>query len=130
MKERSLLYFITAVVASVLFLVALLIRTQGWFNTYGVLVMPSLHKLLIPVVLLWIGWYFENKGFLLSASIILTVLFGLHLDQWGVLNGDIFIVSQYAPAVRTAFVLGFILLLGGSGLGYYSYLTLSFEKKA
>lgn len=128
MKERSLLYFITAVVASVLFLVALLIRTQGWFDAYGMLVMPSLYKLFIPVVLLWVGWYFENKGFLLSSAVLFTVLFGVHLDDWGVLTGDTFIVSQYAPAVKTTFVLTFILLLGSLGLGYYTYLKLSIDK--
>ncbi|MBU1141372.1 MAG: hypothetical protein KKG64_02490 [Firmicutes bacterium] len=128
MKERSLLYFITAVVASVLFLVSILIRTQDWFTTYGYLVMPTMYELFIPLVLLWVGWYFQNKGFLLSAAIIVSVLLGMHFDHVGVLNGQIFVLVLYAPAVKTSFVLGFILLLATSGLGFFTYLKLHLAK--
>jgi len=128
MKERSLLYFLTAVVASVLFLVALIIRFFPWFNSYGSMALPTLHKLIFPLALLWIGWYFENKGFLISATILSTVLLMFHMDYSGLLNGDIFIVSSYAPLVRTTYVLGFILLLGSNVLGYYTYLKMKLDE--
>ncbi len=125
MKERSLLYFITAVIASVLFLISIIIRTQPWFSTYGYLVMPTFYELFIPVVLLWVGWYFQNKGFLLSAAIIVSVLLGMHFDHVGVLNNQIFVLLTYAPAVKTSFVLGLVLLLATSGLGYFTYFKIN-----
>ena len=129
MKERSLLYFITAVVSSILFLVALLIRTQPWFVMYGSHALPSLHTLFIPVVILWVGWYFQNKGFLLSASIFLSVILTMFWDRSaGVLNGDIPVISSYAPGVRTAFVLGSMLMIGTFVLGFYISIKLDLEK--
>jgi hypothetical protein len=129
MKERSLLYFITAVVSSVLFLVALLTRTQPWFIMYGSHAMPSLHTLFIPVVLLWVGWYFQSKGFLLSASIFLTVILTIFWDNSaGILNGDIHVISSYAPGVRTAFVLGSMLMIGTFATGFYTYLMGELKK--
>ncbi|MBU1093294.1 MAG: hypothetical protein KKH01_02400 [Firmicutes bacterium] len=129
MKERSLLYFITAVTASVLFLVSIIIRSLDWFGSYGYAVMPTMYELFIPVVLLWVGWYFQNKGFLLSASVLVAVLFGQHFNYTGVLNGDIFILSTYAPMVKTVYVLGFILLLSVTGIGFYSYLKMHISKQ-
>ncbi len=129
MKERSLLYFITAVVSSVLFLVALLIRTQPWFVMYGSHALPSLHTLFIPVLLLWVAWYFQNKGFLLSASIYLTVILTIFWDKSaGILNGEIHVISSYAPAVRTAFVLGSMLMIGIFVTGFYTYLMSDLKK--
>lgn len=121
MKERSLLYFITAVIASVLFLVSILVRTQPWFINYGYLAMPSIYKLFIPVVLLWVGWYYQNKGLLLSATIIVSVLLGGFFDHVGVLTNDIFVLISFAPAVKTSFVLGMVLQLAIVGLGYFTY---------
>ncbi len=125
MKERSLLYFITAVIASVLFLVSILVRMLDWFSTYGYLVMPTMYELFIPVVLLWIGWYFQNKGFLLSAVIIVSVLAGAQFDYVGVLNGQIFVLVAFAPAVKTAYVLGLVLSFATAGIGFYSYYKLN-----
>ena len=122
MKERSLLYFLTAVIASVLFLVAIITRFFPWFNNFGILVIPTLHKLIFPLILLWVGWYFENKGFLISATIISTILLMFHMDNAGLLNGDIFIPSAYAPLVKTTYVLGFILMLASVVLGFFTYL--------
>lgn len=129
MKERSLLYFITAVIATILFLVSIIIRSFDWFITYGEYVMPIMYALFIPVVLLWIGWYFQNKGFLLAASAIVAVLIGQQFISVGVLNGYIFISSLYAPMVKTIFVLGLILMVATSGLGFYTYLKLNLVKK-
>ncbi len=129
MKERSLLYFITAVIASILFLVSIIIRSFDWFSTYGYAVMPTMYALFIPVVLLWVGWYFQNKGFLLSASIFVAVLLGLQFNTVGVINGDIFVLSTYAPMVKTSFVLGIILMLATSGIGFYVYLRMHLIKQ-
>ncbi|MBE0701252.1 MAG: hypothetical protein IH571_06155 [Acholeplasmataceae bacterium] len=123
MKERSLLYFITALIASILLLMSIVIRTQLWFASYGSDAIPSIHKLLIPVALLWVGWYFGNKGFLLAATIIITVLFSFQLDFAGLLN-DSFLPILQAPAIKTTFVLGFILMLANIGFGYFTYFKL------
>ncbi|MFU8792986.1 MAG: hypothetical protein ACNA7K_03085 [Acholeplasmataceae bacterium] len=130
MKERNLFYFITAVVLSTLFILSLFVRIQVWFPTYGNQVIPSLNKLIIPLFLIWIGWVFESKGFLLATAIATTVLFGFHLDTFSILNGDPFVPSFYAPLVRTSYVLGALLLAGTSGLGYYTYLTIEKDIKA
>ncbi|MCF7930400.1 MAG: hypothetical protein K9L02_02695 [Acholeplasmataceae bacterium] len=129
MKERSLLYFITAVIASVLFLVSIVVRSFDWFSTYGYAVMPTMYALFIPVVILWVGWFFQNKGFLLSGSIVVAVLLGLQFNTAGILNGNIFVLGMYAPMVKTSFVLGVILMLATSGIGFYTYLKLSLPKQ-
>lgn len=131
MKERNLLYFITALIASILLLISILARTQAWFtiNNYGQLAIPTIHYLLIPVALLWVGWYFENDGLLLSAAVILSVIFGFHLDNFGLLNNDPYIVSRYAPMVKTVFVLGLLLNLGTIGLAFFTYVKSSLSLK-
>jgi hypothetical protein len=125
MKERSLLYFITAVIATTLFLVSIIVQSFDWYTTYGKFVMPSMYALFIPVVLLWVGWYFQNKGFLLASSVIVAVLIGQQFESVGVLNGAIFVSGLYAPMVKTTFVLGLILTFASSGLGFYTYLKLN-----
>ena len=131
MKERNLLYFITALVASILLLISILARTQSWFNLndYGQLAIPTIHYLLIPVALLWVGWYFENDGLLLSAAVILSVIFVYHLDNFGLLNNDPYIVSRYAPMVKTVFVLGLTLNLGTVVLAFFTYVKSSLTLK-
>lgn len=129
MKERSLLYFITAVVATVLFLVSILITTQRWFDTYGVMVLPSWYMFLVPVILLWVGWFFEVKGYLLAASIILSIMLAGQFDYTSLVNGSQFVPSLYAPMVKTVYVLGLMLLIGSTGLGYYTYHLLHQVKK-
>lgn len=131
MRERNLQYFITALVASILLLISILARTQDWFNIngYGNLAIPTIHYLLIPVALLWVGWYFENDGLLLSAAIILSIIFGFRLDNWGLLNNDPYIVSRYAPMVKTVFVLGLVLNLGTVVLAFFTYVKSSLNLK-
>lgn len=130
MKERNLLYFITALVASILLLISILIRTQEWFsiNNYGTLAVPTIHYLLLPVALLWVGWYFENNGFLLAAAILFSVIFGLHLDNYGLLNNNPYVVSRFAPAVKTSFVLSILLSLGTAVLGFFTYMKETLKK--
>jgi hypothetical protein len=131
MKERNLLYFITALVASILLLISILARTQAWFNIndYGTLAIPTIHYLLIPVALLWVGWYFENDGLLLSSAVILSIILGFHLDNFGLLNNDPYIVSRYAPMVKTVFVLGILLNLGTVVLAFFTYVKSSLTLK-
>ncbi len=129
MKERNLLYFITAVVVTLLFLSAIIIRTLVWFSTYGDFVSPGIYQLLIPLVLLWVGWYFEEFGFLLGASIILSVLIGLQFNSLGILSGDIFVVSRYQPIIRTSFVFSLLLMIPANALGYYTYFKNSQNSK-
>lgn len=124
MKERSLLYFITALTVTILLIISLVIRTMPWFRAYGTLAMPAFYYFLIPTALLWVGWFFDQNAFLLASSILLAVLFGLHLDSAGILNGDINVISSQAPIVRTVFVLSLLLITGGSGLGFYTYFKL------
>ena len=124
MKERSLLYFITALTVTILLIISLVIRAMDWFPTYGSFAMPAFYYFLIPTALLWVGWYFNKKDFLLAASIILAVAFSLHLDNAGVLNGSIRVISAYRPMVKTVFVLSLVLITACSGLGFYSYFRL------
>lgn len=130
MKERNLLYFITALVASILLLVSILARTQVWYtlNNYGELAVPTIHYLIIPVILLWLAWYFEDKGTLLSAAVILAIVFALHLDHSGVLNNNPYVISRYAPAVKTAYVLSLILTLASVVLAFFTHLQSNFKK--
>jgi hypothetical protein len=128
MKERSLLYFITAVVATVLFIVAFIVRFLDWFPLYGVLVIPGMHKLFFPLVLLWVGYYFENKGFLLAATTIITVFFGFQMDYAGILSGTPHVLSSLAPIVRTTYVLGFMLMAASVVLGFFTWHVLHAKK--
>ncbi|MCD4827404.1 MAG: hypothetical protein K8Q99_06495 [Acholeplasmataceae bacterium] len=131
MKDRNLLYFITALVATIFILISLLSRLTAWFdiNNYGLLAIPTVHYLIIPVVLLWVGWYFENDGMLLSAAAILSIVFGFYLDNYGLLNNDPYIVSRYAPMVKTVFVLGILLNLSTIVLAFVTYIKSSLKLK-
>ncbi|MDO9630161.1 MAG: hypothetical protein Q7I99_09710, partial [Acholeplasmataceae bacterium] len=92
--------------------------------------LPSIYTLFIPVVLLWVGWYFQNKGFLLSASIFLSVVLTMFWDKSaGVLNGDIHVISAYAPGVKTVFVLGSMLIIGTFVMGYFIYIKSDLDKE-
>ncbi|MFP4178249.1 MAG: hypothetical protein ACLFTZ_05765 [Acholeplasmataceae bacterium] len=136
MKERSLLVFVIAVTVSLLFIASLVVRTFLWQNvtidaalpSYGVMVIPTYAKLLIIVALYWIAWYFEERGFLLAATVLMTALFMNHLDYSGLIGGSIFIPSAYAPMVKTSYVFSFILMAASIILGFYSYYQL--ERKA
>ncbi len=125
MKERSQLYFITALIVSILLILSFVVRAFVWFPNYGEYAIPSFMYFLVPTILIWVGWYFEDKGFLLAASIVLVFLFGVHLESAGVLNGGIPVISSRAPMVRTFYVLTFALLVGSFGIGFFTYLKLT-----
>lgn len=129
MKERNQLYFITAIIVTLIFLFAILLRGIEWFHIYGDDVAPSVYELLIPCILLWVGWYFRNIGFLLAASIIMSLLIGLHFDSIGILSGDIFLVRMYEVEVKTAFVFTLLLMIPATVIGYYSYFQLTHKDK-
>lgn len=129
MKERSLLYFITALTVSILLIISLIIRTMPWFRAYGTFAMPPFYYFLIPTALLWVGWFFEKKSFLLAATILLAIQFGLHLDNAGILNGDIHVISSQAPIVRTVYVLSLMMIFGGAALGFYTHFKLDLPEQ-
>ncbi len=127
MRERSLLYFISAVVASVLFILSIFANFYDWFNNdYVLLAAPALHKMIIPLALLWIGWYFDHDGLSLSSLVIFTILFGFFLDNFGVLYSPssenfIYVFVNNAALVKTMIVLSIMLFVGLLGFGYYGY---------
>lgn len=121
MKERNLFYFITALTVTILLILSLVIRTMPWFRNYGTLAMPPFYYFLIPTIVLWLGWWFEHKGFLLASTLLIAVLFGMHLESAGILNNTIYVISSQAPMVRTVYVLTFMLILGSTGLGFFTY---------
>jgi hypothetical protein len=122
MKERSLLYFLTAVILSTLLLVSIVIKLMAWYPRYGEIVAPSLWLYIIPLVLVWVGWYFESKGFLLSTSILTVFIFILHANNIGLLSGNPYILSMYAPIVKSVYVVTLVLLASALSLGFYTYL--------
>ena len=123
MKERNLLYFTTATVVSILFLVSIILRFNDWHSLHAY-VIPTFHKMIIPIALIWLAWYFKNNGFFLASLIILVILFGNHLSHAGVLddgNTDYFVLMTYKPVVRTAYVISALLYTAAIGLGFFSY---------
>jgi hypothetical protein len=135
MKERSLLYFISAVVASTLLILSLFANFYNWFdNDYVLLAAPALHKMLIPVALLWVAWYFNHDGLSLASLIIFTLLFGFFLDNFGVLykpssDNFIYVFVNNGALVKTMVVLSVMLFTGILGFGYYGYFLRTKDSK-
>jgi len=130
MKERSLLHFMAAMVISILTLISFIVMFATWSKAYADDIIPAFYILLIPTAILWLGWLIEDRGLLLSGSTILTMLFIQHLSTISILSNDIFITPQYAPIVRTIYVLSFGLLLGSSILGFSASYFINKKKKA
>lgn len=123
MKERSILHFMAAMVVSILMIISFIVMFATWSKAYADDIIPAFYILLIPTIILWFGWFIEDRGFLLSGSTILAILFIMHLNTISILGNDIFITPSYAPIVRTIYVLTFGLLLASSCLGFLaSYL--------
>jgi hypothetical protein len=121
MKERCLFYFVTAILISIVFLITVIVSQAIWYGI-GVSPVPDVTMLIIPLILIWIGWYFEEKGLLLATSTLLSVVFVYHLSYVGIVGGSIPILDQYAPIIKTLYVMTFILLIASIGLGFFSYL--------
>lgn len=124
MKERNLMVFITAVTVSILFLIGILIRTQAWYINYADLSYPHFIRLILPVALLWIGWFSHNKGFVLSASVLLAVVWFLHMDCAGYVSGIIFVPTNYTAIVKTSFVFAAMTFGGAVLSGFFAYYTM------
>lgn len=124
MKERNNLYFITAVVASILLVMAIVIRFFDFFSfnafEYAPLVLPDYFYYLIPVALLWFAWYVEDEAFELIGTAMFVIFFALHIENIRLLTGTPYIISRYAPIVRTVYMLGFLLMLGTIVSGFYA----------
>lgn len=128
MKERNLLYFLLAVVISTIMIVSIIVRLLNWYNMYGTIVTPRIHMIIIPLLLIWVGWYFENKGLLLSTSILMTVILFMHMGNSGLLSGTPYVISSLAPIVKTIYVVSFMMVSISIGLGFYTYLNLDLKK--
>lgn len=123
MKERNLLYYITAIVASVLFILAIAIRFFGFFKfnayQYADIILPDYYYYIFPVILLWLAWYLEDEALLLIGSSFYIIFFGIHVESIGVLTGTPYVISRYAPIVKTIYLVGFILILSVIGFGFF-----------
>ncbi|MCF7932670.1 MAG: hypothetical protein K9K93_05835 [Acholeplasmataceae bacterium] len=124
MKERNLVVFITAVTVTILFFIGILIRTQAWFVNYANLSFPHFIRLILPLGLIWLGWFFKSKGFVLAATILLAVTWLWHFDCAGYVSGDIFVPSNYTAIVKTTFVFAAITLAGAILTGFFAYYTM------
>lgn len=131
MKERNNTYFITAIVASILFVMAIVIRFFAFYSfnayEYADLVLPDYYYYIIPLALLWFAWYFEEELFDLLGTIMFAVFFMIHLENIGVLVGTPWIISSYAPMVKTVYMLGFLLFIGIIVAGFFDPLKKRFR---
>jgi hypothetical protein len=128
MKERNLLYFLLAIIVSTMFIVSIIVRLLNWYHMYGTIVTPRIHVLIIPLLIIWVGWYFENKGLLLSSSILLSVILFMHMGNSGLLSGNPYVISSLTPIVKTIYVVSFMMISASIGLGFYTYLSLDLKK--
>jgi len=123
MKERNLLYFITAVVASILLVLAIAIRFFGFFKfnayQYGDVILLDYYYYIFPVALLWLAWYFEDETLILIGSSFYVVFFALHVENIGLLSGTPYVISRYAPIVKTIYMVGLLLIVAVIGFGFF-----------
>ena len=123
MKERNILYFITAVLASILFLMSIIIRFFPAYRfqafEYADVILLDYYYFIVPVLLLWLGWYFEDELFIVLSSTVFVVFFVLHLENFGVLSNSPYIISTYAPTVKTVYMLGLLLMAGTIVTGFF-----------
>lgn len=131
MKERNILYFITATIASILFIMAIVIRLFAFFRynayEYASIILLDYYYFLFPVVLLWLAWFFEEESFELIGSAIFIVFFALHTENIRVLTGTPYVISRFAPIVRTVYMLGFLLMLGTIITGFFDPIKKRFD---
>lgn len=130
MKERNLLVFITAVVASILLLMSIFVRFFNWFdvNNYGSYASLSTYFYILPVALLWLGWFIDDIKSVFAASLLMVVNLYFHLENISVLSGDPVLVSSYAPAIKTTYVLTLILIVVTAAIGFVTYYLPKFQK--
>lgn len=129
MKERNILYFSTTLLITVLTIISFIVSFLPWAPAYSNEVIPKYYILLIPTIILWFGWFLEDKGFLLSASAVIVVLFLEHLKNNKILSNDIFITPQYAPIVKTVYVVSFAVLIAAVIISYITAYTLKVKNE-
>lgn len=130
MENRNILVFMTAVAASILLLISIFIRLFVWYdvNNYGSFASLSTYFYIVPVALFWIGWYLNDIKSVFAASLLMVVNLYFHLENVSVLSGDPVLVSSYAPAIKTTYVLTLILIVAIAALGFVSYYLPKFKK--
>ncbi len=130
MENRNILVFMTAVAASILLLISIFIRLFVWYdvNNYGNYASLSTYFYIVPVVLFWIGWFLNDIKSVFAASLLMIVNLYFHLEKISVLSGDPVLVSSYAPAIKTTYVLTLILIVAIAALGFVSYYLPKFKK--
>ncbi len=123
MKERNLLYFITAVVSSILLVLAIVIRFFPFFGyndyQYAAIVLPDYYYYIFPVALLWLAWIFDEELFVLIGSGLFIVFFGLHVENIRMLVDVPYIISRFRPLVKTIYMLGLLLMVGTIVTGFF-----------
>lgn len=123
MKERSLLYFTAALITSLIFILTIILYFSKWQEDYGY-VLPSIHQLAIPLVLIWLAWFFRADGFALAAGVLVAVILGNQLIYLQVLNNQsivYYVPRLYAPMVRTSYLMLTLLLIGSMGFSFFGY---------
>ncbi len=128
MKERNLLVFIAALIASILFIVSIVVRFFRWYEFNGDYASISTYYLIIPVILLWLGWFLDDMKSVVAASVLLSVCMYFHVENIGVLSGTPLLVSTYAPAIKTTYVLNLVLVIATVVIGFVSYYLPKFQK--
>jgi len=130
MENRNNLVFMTAVATSILLLISIFIRLFVWYdvNNYGSFASLSTYFYIVPVALFWIGWYLNDIKSVFAASLLMVVNLYFHLENVSVLSGDPVLVSSYAPAIKTTYVLTLILIVAIAALGFVSYYLPKFKK--
>jgi len=130
MKERNLLVFIAALLASILFIISIAVRFFVWYdvNGYGDYASVSVVYFILPLALVWLGWYLDDLKSVVAASLVLTVNLYFHLDNIGILSGTPNIVPSYAPAIKTTYVLNLILMVATIAIGFVAYYLPKFQK--
>lgn len=112
MKERNLLYFVSAVILTVFFLLSLIARTQEWFRFYGNQAIPPYYQLILPLILIWGGWFFDLKRIVDFVVAIVLVMFTFHLVSVVGVIGSTAMPSGYAPMVKTYALMSLIIMIG------------------
>lgn len=130
MKEKSLLYFISATAITLLFILTIILSFSNWYEQFGY-VLPRLYITIFPLALIWLAWYFNHHGFALASLLLLIMIIGNQFGFAQVLNSqsiEYFVPSRFAPIVRTSYltstlILGITIIFTG-----YEYFNQTKEK--
>ncbi len=131
MKDRNILYFITAIIASILLVMSIVIRFFKFFQEpdYADIVLLDYYYYIIPVAILWFGWYFEDETMVLISASLFAVFAALHIEHIGVLVNSPYVTSNFAPTVKTIYLLGLVLMVATSVAGFFGPIKKRFTNK-